>query len=288
MPELSPECVPAFDLPLAEQAAVFSAAYQDYLAGPFTANAAELSRILYHQGADLWLSRFLRVHGQWAGFGYINRTGERARLAGMGFVPSARGQGLGRRLLEQLILESRDRGERGMSLEVFEQNHPAVALYRKAGFRDVGRLYGWRHSGFTFDECPEIARISEIPVDSLLNRPHAIEYPDLPWQISRHALACLPPGARTYTLEDAALIIGDPVSPAIPVRILAATTLESRAMNWPALRTLAQSVIASIPGRTWTAPQLFPEPFGPSFFEPLGFQRLPLNQILMGLEHQPG
>lgn len=288
MPDLAPEFVPAFDLPLTEQAAVFSAAFQDYLAGPFIANAEGLSRILYHQGADLWLSRFLRINGNWAGFGYINRTGETARLAGMGFVPSARGQGLGRRLLEQLILESRRRGDRGMCLEVFQQNQPAVALYQRAGFQDVGRLYGWSHPGFDLHDAPRTADISEIPVNTLLNRPHAIEYPELPWQISRHALACLPPRARTYTLNDTALVISDPVGPALAVRILAAITLESRSMNWPALRTLAQSVIASIPGRTWSASQLFPESFGPAFFEPLGFQRAPLNQILMRLEYGLG
>ena len=50
-------------------------------------------------------------------------------------IPSARGQGVGRRLLEQLIREARALGSPRMTLEVAATNAAGRALYRSCGFR---------------------------------------------------------------------------------------------------------------------------------------------------------
>ncbi len=273
------EILPAYDLPLAEQAAVFTAAFQDYLAGSFQPNAEGLARILFHHGAQLWFSRFLRLEGSWAGFGYIGRTGDISRLAGMGFVPAARGRGMGQRLLQHLLDDARQRGDRRMTLEVFEQNAPAAALYRKAGFWEVGRLFGWQHPGVGASQAAPPSPPETLTVARLLATSHALEYPELPWQISRFALAHLPPKARAYHRDDAVLVVSDPVTPVI--RILAVMTLGSGPMNWRALEDLGRSVMRSHPGAQWMVPQIFPEEFGSGFFEPLGFKRETLNQLLM-------
>jgi ribosomal-protein-alanine N-acetyltransferase len=51
----------------------------------------------------------------------------------------ARGQGLGRVLIEKTITESRMRGCSLLFLEVRENNHAARSLYHACGFMDVGR-----------------------------------------------------------------------------------------------------------------------------------------------------
>ena len=50
-----------------------------------------------------------------------------------------RGQGLGTTALETLRREARALGVRALHLEVGRDNHPAQALYRRAGFRDNER-----------------------------------------------------------------------------------------------------------------------------------------------------
>jgi putative acetyltransferase len=52
--------------------------------------------------------------------------------------PSARGQGIGRKLSEQIIREARVIGYRRMRLDTIESQMPAaVALYRGQGFRQI-------------------------------------------------------------------------------------------------------------------------------------------------------
>ena len=56
----------------------------------------------------------------------------------IGVLPAAQGQGLGRRLLELALGVARRQGFDAMRLLVSPGNAPALALYRRAGFRTVG------------------------------------------------------------------------------------------------------------------------------------------------------
>ena len=53
--------------------------------------------------------------------------------------PDWRRRGIGESLIEQLIVQLKQRGSSNLSLEVRSSNGPAVALYEKLGFRQVGR-----------------------------------------------------------------------------------------------------------------------------------------------------
>jgi GNAT superfamily N-acetyltransferase len=55
---------------------------------------------------------------------------------------SARGKGLGRALLDQVIERARLRGCRRIELDVNDNNHGALALYRSAGFSNDDPRYG--------------------------------------------------------------------------------------------------------------------------------------------------
>jgi ribosomal protein S18 acetylase RimI-like enzyme len=138
------EILPAHEFPMNRLADVFSRAYTGYIAGNFTMDVPTFARFLSQHGVDLWLSRIFVRNGQPVGFGYINRTGDFSRLASLGVVPEARRQGVGRRLTQLLLEESRERGERAMMLEVIEQNQAAHQLYLQLGFQKVDRLLGWR------------------------------------------------------------------------------------------------------------------------------------------------
>jgi ribosomal protein S18 acetylase RimI-like enzyme len=55
-------------------------------------------------------------------------------ILGMGVLPSYRGQGLGRRLLEAAVAKSWAAGLERIELEVRVDNHAAIALYERIGF----------------------------------------------------------------------------------------------------------------------------------------------------------
>lgn len=269
------EMIPAYDVPLAEQAKVFSEAFTGYIGGSLEMDAAALARFILHQGADLSYSYFARTNAGLTGFAYINRTGNVSRVAGMGSVPTARGAGLARRLLVHLLEEAQTRGDQAMMLEVIEQNPAAHRLYVKQGFRKTGHLLSWRRQANT-PASGSTGPLEEISLISASQIPSALEYPDLPWQISRHAIAKLA-AACAFRSGDGLIVMGDPeVS---PVRLHALSC--SNTMDWPALRQILRAILQRYPDREFFTPAVFPEQFGQEVFQPLGFARDPLSQFLM-------
>ena len=55
-------------------------------------------------------------------------------LFGMWVAPEARGHGLGRRLVDEVVAWAQASGARAVRLGVIRGNGPAVELYRRAGF----------------------------------------------------------------------------------------------------------------------------------------------------------
>jgi RimJ/RimL family protein N-acetyltransferase len=71
---------------------------------------------------------------------------------GMGLAPDARGQGLGRLLLERALDDGFGIGLERIELEVFASNRHALALYRRAGFVEEGRRRRARHIDGAYDD----------------------------------------------------------------------------------------------------------------------------------------
>lgn len=278
---MSFEVISAHDVPLSEQAEIFTQAFAGYVGGSFAMDAAGLARFIYAQGADLCYSRFVRTDAGLAGFGYINRTGNFSRLAGMGVLPVARRGGIARALLLHLLDEARARREQAMMLEVIEQNPAAHALYAREGFREMGRLFGWRRRADATMTRAIPQALEEISLLQATLRPGALEYPDLPWAISRHAIVKLP-AAQAFRAGPAVVVIGDPEVSPIRVHALFSTALEK--MDWEPLRNALGSVLQRFPDREFFTPPVFPEQFGAEVFQPLGLTREPLNQLLMRRE----
>jgi len=269
------EIVPSYDVPIAEQARVFTEAFAGYVAGSFQFNPTTLATFLSAQGIDLCYSRFVRDgDGRLISFGFINRTSDISRLGAMGTIAAGRRSGAGRFLVSHLLQEAQNRGDRQMFLEVFEQNPAAIALYEAHGFKSVVRLHGWRSS--TTNPESETDTIQEISMTEALQLPHGVDYPEIPWQISRHAMAKVA-RPRVFRYGDIAAIIGEPKTS--PARFYGYLGFTGR--NWDELRQLTQSLVGKFSGTQFFAPQIFPEEFGLKIFAPLNFQKEPLNQFLM-------
>jgi len=58
---------------------------------------------------------------------------------GIGMLAEVRGHGLGLRLIEAALAACRTQAIEHVGLAVFARNARALALYRKAGFREIGR-----------------------------------------------------------------------------------------------------------------------------------------------------
>ena len=70
-----------------------------------------------------------------------------ARLYSVATLPSARGKGVGRRLMEALERAAIRRGCDRLRLEVREKNRPAIALYESLGYRRIGRYEDYYQDG---------------------------------------------------------------------------------------------------------------------------------------------
>ena len=70
-----------------------------------------------------------------------------ARLYSIATLPSARGKGVGRRLMGALERAARKRGCDRLRLEVREKNRPAIALYEALGYRRIGRYDNYYEDG---------------------------------------------------------------------------------------------------------------------------------------------
>lgn len=68
---------------------------------------------------------------------WIDAEEDEVELARLIVDPARRRTGLGRRLVDQLLLAARDTGLSECFLRVAPDNAPALALYRSAGFLDV-------------------------------------------------------------------------------------------------------------------------------------------------------
>lgn len=73
------------------------------------------------------------------GFVMARLAGDEAEILTIAVAPSARRRGVGSALLHEAAQQTQELGARTMFLEVGESNAAAIALYKRRGFREVGR-----------------------------------------------------------------------------------------------------------------------------------------------------
>jgi len=128
-------------------------------ASPQDARAlAALHAASFHRGwsdgefEHLLLDRHVVAHRAMVGrslVGFImsRRVLEEAEILSVAVAASRRGKGLARQLLDLHLRRLAGLGTRTVFLEVDEGNQPARRLYRRAGFREVGRRSGYYPAG---------------------------------------------------------------------------------------------------------------------------------------------
>nr|WP_154336829.1 GNAT family N-acetyltransferase [Paracoccus sp. S-4012] len=85
-----------------------------------------------------------RVKDRAAGAGFCAVHGDVAMLHGIEVAPGFRRLGVGGAMLRRAAFWAAAHGATRMALAVAEKNGPAIALYRRLGFTDVGRYGYWR------------------------------------------------------------------------------------------------------------------------------------------------
>lgn len=249
--------------------------FKDYITGPYVMQPHEAEHILQSEYVDPLLSTIVQVNGHDAGYILISTDNNRARVASMGFIPEARGIGIGRTVLTQFKSKLREKGFQTLELEVFEQNKQAVALYESMGFRPLRRLLGFKGKADTRQIDIELLPISFQTAADIFEEFNNLE---LPWQISAWRIRQLEGRNLAWSYRnDAILVTSKPQTSEIVL-----TTLIVR----PTLRRqgLGRKVVCSLQHQfsdlNLKVPQLCPEEAS-GFFHSLGFTALDLNQIQM-------
>lgn len=93
--------------------------------------------VTHFPAADFWIVERADRSGVMSPLGrfYLDRSTALWRVVDIGFLPEARGQGLGSTLLQWAQRSALDAGAAGIDLHVVVLNAPAQSLYRKLGFQ---------------------------------------------------------------------------------------------------------------------------------------------------------
>lgn len=87
-------------------------------------------------GYECWL---MFLGDQQVGHGVLSAAGDECHLLNLTVKPQSQSNGLGGKLLAHLMRQGGERGAETAFLEVRESNHPAVRLYERFGFNEIGR-----------------------------------------------------------------------------------------------------------------------------------------------------
>jgi ribosomal protein S18 acetylase RimI-like enzyme len=177
---------PASSFDSAFLADLFTRAYEGYFV-PIHVDAAGQEALVDRWDIDLARSRVALDGGDAVGFANLAVRGDEGWIGGIGVVPSARRRGVGRALMEAVLVEAPPH----VTLEVLEQNDPARTLYEQLGFVTRRILEVWT---LTAEVEPVEAR--DVP-------PEPLGQGDLPWQ---RADASLPEGCERIEVDGGAAL----------------------------------------------------------------------------------
>ena len=242
---------------LAPTAELINRGFADYVV-QFKMTEATLWHAARLDSVDFNASCVVHVDGAPAGVALMARRGWTSRVAAMAVVPEFRRQRAGRALMEYVLAEAKQRGERAMVLEVLTSNTPAVRLYESLEFRRVRRLTSYAGpapSGLL--PAPGLAEVDLRAVAAALIREEAVNWP---WQLSGETIAMLTPPHTAYELDGAWVALVNAAGPSVTIRALA--------VDGPGRRTeravrLLHAVMARHPATDWRVSAIWPEDLEP-------------------------
>ena len=121
---------------------VMDAAFGDRFGEAWT--RSQLSGILPMAGVSMTLAHD-RAGDTVIGFSLIRTVAGESELLLIGVMPEMQRRGVGQRLLDRFIEDTRGQGVTRVHLEVRDGN-PAIGMYRTAGFSAVGRRRNYYHA----------------------------------------------------------------------------------------------------------------------------------------------
>lgn len=117
---------------------------QDSFDSPWSAD--EITKDVTSKDSGIYVA-VIESDGEKAGYAEMRTVAGEAQIYNLVIDKAFRGRGLGEMLLRHLIDKAKDDGCRLMTLEVRGGNDAAMELYRKLGFREVGRRPGYYARG---------------------------------------------------------------------------------------------------------------------------------------------
>ena len=264
----------ALEYGLSELADVFNLSFANYIV-PVKFTPGVLAEKIRVDSLDLEASRVIVQDRQPVGIAMIARRGRVARLAGMGIIPDYRSRGLGRRLLNEIIDEEKQRGTQKIFLEVILHNDAGMRLYQRAGFTSMGRLMGFVSSGQA-GVTDKVAPVELREVGRAMIRWAA---PELPWQLSGETILQLGAQTQGYRLGDAWVA----VTPAKESeQIIRCIVVRPDSQRQGQATRLLRALFARFPDSSWLIGSLVPEEMS-ELFKKVGFKNHPVTQQQMVL-----
>jgi len=242
---------------LAATADLINRGFADYVVQVKMTEAA-LWHAARQDSVDFAASSVALVDDTPAGVVLMARRGWTSRVAAMAIIPEFRRQRVGRALMEHVLAEAQQRGERAMVLEVLTSNTPAVRLYESLGFTKVRRLTGYvgpAPSGLK--PVPDLTEVDLRAVAAALIREQAVNWP---WQLSGETIAMLNPPHVAYELDGAWVALVNAAGPSVTIRALAVDGPDRRTER--AVRLL-HAVMARHPTTAWRVSAIWPEDLEP-------------------------
>ncbi|HXF55386.1 MAG TPA: ribosomal protein S18-alanine N-acetyltransferase [Hyphomicrobiaceae bacterium] len=128
------------DAALPENAGEIAALHARLFAEPW--NAQSIVRLIEHPAAMTTLARG-EVAGALVGFLMAQAAADEVEILSIGVAPEWQRRGIARRLIEDLMTRTAERGARYLHVEVAADNDAAIALYVALGFQPNGRRNGY-------------------------------------------------------------------------------------------------------------------------------------------------
>lgn len=266
----------AIEFNAAELAQFITSCFEGYIV-PFVLDAPGFENRFRPEGLDTQASLLVQDGDDPAALCLIARRGWTARVAAMAVAPNHRRTGVGKRLMEKVIEEAKERGDKRLVLEVIEQNPAAISLYQAVGMNITRRLVGYKRVGG--DAQPE-------PLDSIdplaFTRRMIAECDlDLPWDFLPETLNSKAPPSEALALENSAFAL---VTEA-PARTIVWSLFVNRDKRGQGYGSrLVRALSAKFGGKDLVTPVALPDTVAPQFFTKLGFVSPEISQFEMEIK----
>lgn len=105
-----------------------------------------------------YLCELMEERGHAVGYAIMSLAADEAHLLNLCLDRPAQGRGLGTLLLEHMLSRAARAGARVLFLEVRPSNLEALRLYRRSGFRHIGRRRGYYRAAEGREDALVLAR----------------------------------------------------------------------------------------------------------------------------------